>query len=416
MAARVKTTLSLIAAALLLPATASAQNASVPRTLPGLDDFSLPASRPTPRASPTPEPTTNPRAARPSPAVVPPRIVPTARATPTPRPSAAAVRAPAVAPRPIATPLPRALLSATATPAPIVAPAPTLAAPLPLPPVPEASPLPEVAPSPLATAAPPVSPQPSFAVEPWMWQTLLIVLATLAVAGIGWWRKRGLHDEAEQRDDRRHEIFVFDTPATPVDLPARTPAPPPAPPPPPPPPPPPAPVAVPAARATLDLGIVLKRAGANLLSAAVEYSILIQNIGAVAATGIRLDARLLSSGPRQDALLAALFAMPIERPNTAPFDLPPGATVDLGGMAMHPKETLEVMEVSGRTLFVPVLAVNVTYDWDADGERFSGQTARSYVVGIDRGGDAKLQPFRLDATARMYDTVGALAYTATALR
>lgn len=414
MAARVKTTLSLIAAALLLPATASAQNASVPRTLPGLDDFSLPASRPTPRASPTPEPTTNPRAARPSPAVVPPRIVPTVRATPTPtpRPSAAAVRAPAVAPRPIATSSARAMPSATATPAPVATAEPTLAAPLPLPPVPEAQPLPEVAPSPLPTAAPPVSPQPSFAVEPWMWQTLLIVLATLAVAGIGWWRKRGLHDEAEQRDDRRHEIFVFDTPATPLDLPARTPAPPPAPPPPSAP----APVAVPAARATLDLGIVLKRAGTNLLSAAVEYSILIQNIGAVAATGIRLDVRLLSSGPRQDALLAALFAMPIERPNTPPFDLSPGATVDLGGMAMHPKETLEVMEVTGRTLFVPVLAVNVTYDWETEEARGSGQTARSYVIGIDRGGDAKLQPFRLDATARMYDTVGALAYTATALR
>lgn len=166
----------------------------------------------------------------------------------------------------------------------------------------------------------------------------------------------------------------------------------------------------------LDLGIVVKRAGTNLLSAAVEYSILIQNIGQGTASGIHVDVRLLSAGPAQDAQIAALFQMPITRPNTTPFDLPPGTTVDLGGMAMHPKETLEVMTVGDRTLFVPVLAVNVTYDWDAAGAPGQGQTARSYVIGIDRGGDSKLQPFRLDAAARMYDTVGALAYITAVTR
>jgi len=248
-----------------------------------------------------------------------------------------------------------------------------------------------------------------------MWQALALVLATLAAAGIGWWwRQRGLREEAEQRDDRRHEIFVFDTPATPTELP-KVPSPPP---PPPTPPPPTAPVPVPnpiapvlPARATLDFDLIPKRAGTNLLSAAVEYTVLIQNTGAATATGIRLDVRLLSAGPRQDAVIAALFDLPIAQPNTAPFDLPPGIRGDLGGMALHPKDTLEVMEVGGRVLFVPVLAVNVTYDW-AGG---SGQTARSYVIGIDRGGDAKLQPFRLDATARMYDTIGALVYTAVAM-
>ncbi|PTS78066.1 hypothetical protein DBR17_12875 [Sphingomonas sp. HMWF008] len=169
-------------------------------------------------------------------------------------------------------------------------------------------------------------------------------------------------------------------------------------------------------RAALDLGIVVKRAGTNLLSAAVEYTILIENVGAVTATNIRLDVRLLSAGPAQDAQIAALFQMPITQPATAPFDLPPGTTVDLGGMALHPKDALEVMTIGDRTLFVPVLTVNVTYDWDAAGTPGRGQTARSYVIGIDRGGDSKLQPFRLDAVARMYDTVGALAYTTAVTR
>jgi hypothetical protein len=247
-----------------------------------------------------------------------------------------------------------------------------------------------------------------------MWQILAILVATLGAAGIGWWwRKRGVREEAEQRDDRRHEIFVFDTPETPIELPTPTPK---VTPPPTPVSEPPTNAPVSASRATLDLAIMLKRAGTNLLSAAVEYTILIQNNGEVPATDIRLDVRLLSAGPQQDAQIAALFGMPIAQPNITPFDLPPGITVDLGGMAMHPKDSLEVMQAGGRTLFVPVLAVNVTYAWDVDGERGSGQTARSYVIGIDRGGDAKLQPFRLDAAARMYDKVGALAYTAVAIR
>jgi hypothetical protein len=58
-------------------------------------------------------------------------------------------------------------------------------------------------------------------------------------------------------------------------------------------------------------------------------------------------------------------------------------------------------------LFVPVLAINAVYD-RGDG---TGQTARSYVVGIDRGEGAKLSPFRLDSAPRMYDTVSQLPYT-----
>ena len=166
----------------------------------------------------------------------------------------------------------------------------------------------------------------------------------------------------------------------------------------------------------LDLDIQLRRAGTNLMSAAVEYSILIRNVGAATATAVHLDVRLLSAGPAQDATIAALFQMPITRPATAPFDLEPEMTVDLGGMALHPKETLEVMTMGERTLFVPVLTVNVTYGWAAEGGQGQGQTARSYVIGIDRGGEAKLQPFRLDSAARMYDTVGALAYTTAVTR
>lgn len=161
-----------------------------------------------------------------------------------------------------------------------------------------------------------------------------------------------------------------------------------------------------AGRAALDIKLIPRRAGTNLTSAAVEYDLMVHNAGAVAATGVRLDVRLLSAGAQQDALVSALFAEPIERSITPAFDLPPGAEVQLGGMGILPRDMVVPMTIEGRELFVPVMTVNLTYDW-AGG---SGQTARSFVIGIDRGADTRLGAFRLD-TSRMYDQVGALEYT-----
>ena len=422
----------LIAAAALFGCAPSAlaQNNPAPKPLSGLDDFSLPSSRPTPRPSPTAEPTTNPRTtprpvatATPKPAsaaprtVAPPRLVPIVRATPAP---AVRTPTPALTPRPKPTPAPVASPTPTPRPIPTVEPVAPIASPTP-------EPLPTLAPLPEPTLPPEPTPPPSlrpaerpFTIESWMWLAMGGALAALAFAGSAfWWRKRNLRDEPETRDDRRHEIFMFEQADAPTDLPAApTPAQPPTAPPvpvlPSVPVPTPSPAAVaPAsdARATLDLECIAKRAGTNLSSAAIEYSLVVTNRGTAAATGIRLDVRFLSAGAQQDALLAALFSTPIANPITAPFDLPVAGAVELGGMALHPKETLEVMEAGGKQLFVPVLAVNLRYDWDGG----SGQTARSYVIGIDRGGDSKLQPFRVDSAARMYQNVSALAYTVVAV-
>ena len=150
-----------------------------------------------------------------------------------------------------------------------------------------------------------------------------------------------------------------------------------------------------------------KRAGTNLLSAAVEYSLAIRNTGTQTASGVRLDIRMLCAGPDQDAILAGLFAQGIAQPITPPFDVLPQAMLTLDGMVMHPKETLTLLDVPGQALFVPVLAVQIRYGW-AGGE---GQTARSYVVGMVRGEGSRLQPFRRDGIARMFETVAALDYS-----
>ena len=161
------------------------------------------------------------------------------------------------------------------------------------------------------------------------------------------------------------------------------------------------------ARASLDIELKPKRAGTNLLSAAVEYQILVTNSGDAPARLVTTDVRILTAGVEQDALLQALFAAPIEKPVTEPFDIAPGATATLDGMAMVPRDALNVMSVEGRALFIPVLAINLRYEWDGG----AGQTANSFVIGINRGEGAKMAPFRADGPPRMHSEVVQLAYT-----
>ena len=387
---------------------ALSQNSVPAQPLQGLDSFSLPSNRPAPRISPTPEPTTNPRPVE-TQTVAPPAVAPTVRATATPAratPTARATPAPERTPAPRASATPTPIIPAAPVAVPTVVPSPVAA----IPPTPAPTP----SPTPQSSAAASAAIAPADGASAWLWPAVGGGLALIVAIGLGlWWRRRGAQDVVAYEDEpvaepvapAGVELAVVAPQAAPPAVPvanavAEAPLPVAV-----------VPDAAPADRASIVFELTPKRAGTNLLSAAVEYLIVLRNTGDVAATGVRLDIRLLSVGQRQDAVIEALFAAPIAQPITTPFDLPAGVSVELGGMAMHPKATLEVMDVGGKALFVPVLTINAHYAWAGGG---SGQTARSYVIGIDRGAGGKLAPFRIDSAARMYDTVSAIEYTVSA--
>lgn len=391
MAANVKNPSRSIAFALaVMTAVPALAQTSAPATpLPDLGGFSLPSSRPTPRVAPDAEPTTGATAPRPAPTpaapvvtvpVEPPRVVPTVRPSPVARPTPAPRVVVPARPEPVATPT--------------VAPSPT-----------EPLPEPVTSPTPVPVAATPAvspTPQASSQAAPVAdtgasggYLALAIVAAALAGVGLTLWRRRQGGDAGNAPEDRglreppvaeaRQAVTPVPTVPTPAPVPAVT-----------------------QARARIEIECIATRGGTNLLSVAVDYRIVVRNVGDALATGIRIDIRLLGMGKQHDALLEALFAMPIEKSIAAPFDLPPGTAVDLGGMAMHPKDTIETVEIGGRAMVVPLLAVNLRYGLAGDGE---GQTARPFVIGIDPGTGGRLQPFRLDSSARMVQNVAIIAYT-----
>ena len=389
-------------ALLALSGAAQAQNNPAPDLVPGLDRFDLaprtvttPAPQPTPTRAPIPRPT-------PTQAPV-PRPTATPTLTPTPAPRTTPTPTPA---RPAPAPTPAATAEAPPIDVPVSLPAPRSVA---LAPVPEAT-------AAAARAVPPSSGTP-------LWPILLgLLVALLAVAAAFFYRRRRAADRftvdvdeiaAAQPDP--HELLPTARPLPDMpdaeDFPPASPRQPAAPPSPAPHFLTPAPDAAP--RATLELTVRTLRAGTNLTSAAVDYEIDIRNSGERDASDIRLDLRLFSASGDQDQVLTALYAAPIDKPIIAPFAIPAGEQVSLGGMAMLPRDLLTVMSAQGRDFFVPLLSVNLLYRWGGDE---TGQTAGAHIVGIERAGGGKMAPFRLDTGPRMYDGVGVREHTLTIRR
>jgi hypothetical protein len=155
----------------------------------------------------------------------------------------------------------------------------------------------------------------------------------------------------------------------------------------------------------LEIVLIPQRAGTDpSMSAAIEYRIVIRNIGRGHARDVRFGIYMLSASARQAADLQAIFANPVEQPVVAPFEIYAGGEVELSGTAMLPRANLNVMTIDGKPWFVPVLAMKAEYRW---GENVGapGTATAAHMIGINRGEGAKLAPFRLDGDPRMHPKV-----------
>lgn len=370
----------------IAPAAAQTGNGTAAQTLPGLDNFSLPPSQPTPTPSPTPAPVIAPL---PTPTASPratptPRVTPRATPTPTPRVTATPT------PRATASPTPAATPTAIAVPTPIPTPTPTSTA--------SPTPVEAATPSPAATTVPATAPDSG---SDYGWLIGLAVVLGLGGAGAWWWRRR--------RADAADEPVAAVAPAPipkPQPVRPRTPAASPATPAAPAPAPPSAPVGD---RGRLSLSLHPRRAGLNLLSATVEAELVVRNDGSAPAQAIRIGAALIGATPGQGDEIAPVFDQPVVRPATPPFALGPGEERRIRLVVAQARADIVPLTAGGRTLFVPVVAVNALYD---AGAGIAGQSARGFAVGVERVDSAKLAPFWLDQPARMHEQLAVRPYGA----
>jgi MYXO-CTERM domain-containing protein len=226
-------------------------------------------------------------------------------------------------------------------------------------------------------AAPPPADTPEPAEVTPLWYYLVPAAALAALGGILFLRRR-------RRGDARAEAMAA---AALIDNP----------------PPPPRPEPVP--RPWLELELKAERAAWADPEASVEFEMVIRNTGKSAARNVRVNARMFNAGREQDQEIGAFFKTKGEGRRTHVIgELPPGESGLIQGAVSMSREEMKALQVNEQLLFVPVVGVNLVYDW---GNGRTGQTSKSYVIGRELGEETeKMGAFRLDLGPRVYRTVG----------
>lgn len=233
-----------------------------------------------------------------------------------------------------------------------------------------------------------------------MWPWLLAGLALVAGVILLFWRNRQRHAFAGTPD---YDLFVAPEPA-PAPEPVQRPPPPPA--------------SVGTAKAPapikpggglvssrlrpwIELGLQPLRCIVEDHQVLVEFELELLNSGNAPARAVLAEASVFNAGPAQDEEIGAFFARPVgagERLET----LPPLQRMNLKTKVVVPRASVQVFEVGGRKVFVPLIAFNALYQWSGG----DGQTSASYLLGRDTKGD-KLAPFRLDLGPRVFRNLAA---------
>ncbi len=158
-------------------------------------------------------------------------------------------------------------------------------------------------------------------------------------------------------------------------------------------------------RPWLNLEFKPAQAAATLTEAVVQFELLVTNVGNTIARNIRIEAQMFNAGADQDRQIADFYARPLdEKRSSRILAIPPRSAARLRSSVAMPKENVREINVEGRRLFIPMVAINVVYEWS---QGRSGQTSMSYLVGREpEKPSTKMGAFRLDLGPRIYRSVG----------
>jgi hypothetical protein len=155
-------------------------------------------------------------------------------------------------------------------------------------------------------------------------------------------------------------------------------------------------------RPWLELDFVPVKAAATPTEALVHFDLVMRNVGNAPAGNIRIDARMFNASAQAE--IGRFLDGPIHPKSGSPHVLiEPGGELKLASKVAMPNEDLREINVQGRSIFVPIVAANIAYDWGQSG---SGRTSKSWLVGREAASPtAKMGAFRLDQGPRIYRSV-----------
>lgn len=141
---------------------------------------------------------------------------------------------------------------------------------------------------------------------------------------------------------------------------------------------------------------------------AVGFAINLVNQGTVPATGLMVRLALNQGSAMPEAVLSRFFDGAGGSILRDDMTLAVGVGEELTTEVMMPRAAIEPLMIGGKPMLVPVIAFDITYHWDGEGDAF-GQNAGSFVLGREQGasGSGKLSPLPLDRASYEVDRPGA---------
>ncbi|HWW59377.1 MAG TPA: hypothetical protein VN047_20965, partial [Sphingopyxis sp.] len=141
---------------------------------------------------------------------------------------------------------------------------------------------------------------------------------------------------------------------------------------------------------------------------AVGFALNLLNQGPAAATGLMVRIALNQGSAMPEPVLGRFFDGAGGSVLRDDMTLAPGAGEELSTEVMLPRAAVEPLMIGGKPMLIPVIAFDVTYHWDGEGDAF-GQNAGSFVLGREQGagGSDKLAPLPLDRATYAVDRPGA---------
>ena len=107
----------------------------------------------------------------------------------------------------------------------------------------------------------------------------------------------------------------------------------------------------------------------------IEFELGCSNSGNAPARGVLVEASLFNAGPNQDQRDRRFLRQPGRR-GRADRAIPPLKRVAMRTKVVAPREHVQLFEIGGRQVFVPLIAFNALYRWSG-GE---GQSSASYLA------------------------------------
>jgi hypothetical protein len=128
----------------------------------------------------------------------------------------------------------------------------------------------------------------------------------------------------------------------------------------------------------------------------LEFEVQLTNSGSAPARDIVVEASMFNAGATQEQDIGAFFAQPLGQGENIQA-IPPLQHVNIRTSLVAPRQNIQVFELGGHQVFVPLVAFNAIYRLGSG----KGQTSVAYLVGRETNGE-KLGPLRADLGPRAF--------------